>query len=103
VTPVGILIAVRDEHELKASLPIYVTVLAKVIEHGDDVHNEQHPEPPFVEHTTSSVSVSSVPLVSSVALVSSQVVVVGKASLPMDLMMLLSQPLIQVNGQSLKA
>ena len=32
-----------------------------------------------------------------------QVVVVGKALLPMDLMMVLSQPLMQVNGHSLNA
>ena len=30
-----------------------VTVLEKVIEHGDDVHSEQHPDPPCHEHTTS--------------------------------------------------
>jgi hypothetical protein len=37
---------VNDVHDLKAPLPIYVTLLLKVIEHGDDVHREQHPDPP---------------------------------------------------------
>ena len=38
-------------------VPIYVTLLLKVIEHGDDVHSEQHPNPPSVEHVTSNSGV----------------------------------------------
>ena len=33
-------------------IPILVTAGLKVIEHGDDVHNEQHPLPPCVVHIT---------------------------------------------------
>ena len=38
-------------------VPIYVTLASKVIEHGDEVHSEQHPDPPCVEHFTSSSGV----------------------------------------------
>ena len=33
-------------------VPIDVTAALKVIEHGDDIHNEQHPLPPCVVHVT---------------------------------------------------
>ena len=33
-------------------IPIFVTAALKVIEHGDDVHNEQQPLPPCVVHIT---------------------------------------------------
>ena len=33
-------------------IPIYVTLLLKVISHGDDVHELQQPKPPLVVHST---------------------------------------------------
>ena len=71
-------------------IPIYVTLLSKVIVHGDDVHSAQHPDPPCDEHITFNDGVLEHDLAP----------VVGIATPPMYLVIVESQLLMQVNGST---
>jgi len=74
-------------------IPIEVTVLSKVIAHGDDVHNEQHPDPPCDEHITFNDGV----------LEHDFAPVVGIAPVPIYLVIVESQFVMHVNGAVPKA
>ena len=74
-------------------IPKYVTLLPNVIAHGDDVHREQHPDPPCVEHITFNDGVLEHDLAP----------VVGIAPVPIYLVIVESQLVIHVNGSPAKA
>ena len=87
-------------------IPMQVTLFEKVNAQGDDVHNEQHPDPPCVEHTTLMIimmMLSYYMTIIEIPFGASHAVVVGRAVVPMVLVTEESQPVIHVKGQPSKA